>query len=87
MTETIPGQPAASQDEPSAPERVDRDQLMAGVVLARAIVAVPATGADWKVVSDFHAAVVQPLLYGHGMPDAEREQALSWARALGGWPR
>ncbi len=61
------------------------DQLVAGVVVARAILADPTSaGAPWQAVADFHAAVAWPLLHQQGWPAAERDQALGWARALGG---
>jgi hypothetical protein len=62
-----------------------RDQLVAGVVVARAILADPASaGAPWQAVADFHAAVAQPLLDQQDGPGAEQDQALSWARTFDG---
>ncbi|TDD40717.1 hypothetical protein E1286_34180 [Nonomuraea terrae] len=65
----------------SAPER---DRLTAGLVLARAILADPIRAGDavWRHLTYFHASVVRPLL--EHSPDAEREQVLRWAGALGG---
>jgi hypothetical protein len=86
MGEPVPNQAAASGDGTSVQtERVGRDQLMAGVVLARAIITGSApAGAAWQAVADFHTAVVRPLIDERGMPEAARSHALSWARALGG---
>lgn len=72
-------------DEPVFGQAPVRDQLMAGVVVARAILTDPASpGAPWQAVADFHAAVAQPLLHQQDGPGTEQDPALSWARALDG---
>jgi hypothetical protein len=86
MGELVPNQAAASEDGPPAQtEMADWDQLVAGVLLAKSIIADPlSAGAAWQAFADFHAAVVRPLLGGRSMSGVERDHLLSWARAFGG---
>ncbi|WET81085.1 hypothetical protein P3102_07620 [Amycolatopsis sp. QT-25] len=68
------------------PAQAVRDELTAGLVLVRALLAgdIPAQEA-WPAISDFHAAVIEPLLDGSStLTDQEIANLLSWVRADAG---
>lgn len=77
-------QVAAGSDGSPTPAVVHRDQLTAGLALARTILAQPAVSATTRqAIAEFHASVVQPLLEEDASL-AERHPLLRWASVLDG---
>ena len=83
MDDTGLDQVIADPGSPARPRWVDRDQLTAGLALARTMLADPAAAATARqALAELHTSVIRPLLGEGDAAVAERHQLLRWARAF-----
>jgi hypothetical protein len=66
---------------PPAETKVPRDQVTAGLVLIRALIAGDISyDLAWPAITDFYSSVVRPLLQKENTPDAPARELLAWCR-------